>query len=291
MGLPHHASAEDRFWYFLSRGICFAVLGFLVLPIFVIIPMSFTAGNLLVFPLPGLSLRWYQSLLNGDAWIDAAKNSLFIGLSSTALAMVLGTLAATGLSRMNFALKPAIIGFILSPLLIPIVITAVGMYFHFADIGLSGTYLGLILAHTVLAVPFVVITVLASLEGFDNNLLRAAATLGAPPLTAFRRVTLPIIFPGIASGGLFAFVTSFDEIVVTLFLAAPTQRTLPRQILQRGAGICEPGHRRGGDIAYRPVCAVAFDRPVARKARQAIGRERPHPKLRSFPIPPKPCPI
>ena len=241
MGLPHHASAEDRFWYFLSRGICFAVLGFLVLPIFVIIPMSFTAGNLLVFPLPGLSLRWYQSILNGDAWIDAAKNSLFIGLSSTALAMVLGTLAATGLSRMNFALKPAIIGFILSPLLIPIVITAVGMYFHFADIGLSGTYLGLILAHTVLAVPFVVITVLASLEGFDNNLLRAAATLGAPPLKAFRCVTLPIIFPGIASGGLFAFVTSFDEIVVTLFLAAPTQRTLPRQILSGVREYVSPG--------------------------------------------------
>lgn len=241
MGLPHHASTEDRFWYFLSRGICFAVLGFLVLPIFVIIPMSFTAGNLLVFPLPGLSLRWYQNILNGDAWIDAAKNSLFIGLSSTALAMVLGTLAATGLSRMNFALKPAIIGFILSPLLIPIVITAVGMYFHFADIGLSGTYLGLILAHTVLAVPFVVITVLASLEGFDNNLLRAAATLGAPPLTAFRRVTMPIIFPGIASGGLFAFVTSFDEIVVTLFLAAPTQRTLPRQILSGVREYVSPG--------------------------------------------------
>lgn len=203
--------------------------------------MSFTAGNLLVFPLPGLSLRWYQSIISGDAWIDAAKNSLFIGLASTTLSMVLGTLAASGLSRMNFALKPAIIGLILSPLLIPIVITAVGMYFHFADIGLSGTYWGLILAHTVLAVPFVVITVLASLEGFDNNLLRAAATLGAPPLKAFRRVTLPIIFPGIASGGLFAFVTSFDEIVVTLFLAAPTQRTLPRQIFSGVREYVSPG--------------------------------------------------
>lgn len=241
MALPHHATPEDRFWYYSSRGICFAVLGFLVLPIFIIIPMSFTAGNLLVFPLPGLSLRWYQSILNGDAWLDAAKNSLFIGLASTALSMVLGTLAASGLSRMNFALKPAIIGLILSPLLIPIVITAVGMYFHFADIGLSGTYLGLILAHTVLAVPFVVITVLASLEGFDHNLLRAAATLGAPPLKAFRRVTLPIIFPGIASGGLFAFVTSFDEIVVTLFLAAPTQRTLPRQIFSGVREYVSPG--------------------------------------------------
>lgn len=231
MALPPHATLEDRFWYYSSRALCFAVLAFLVLPIFVIIPMSFTSGNLLVFPLPGFSLRWYQSLAEGDAWADALKNSLLIGSISTLLSVALGTLAATGLSRMDSRWKPLIIGLLMSPLLIPIVITAVGMYFFFADIGLSGTYGGLILAHTVLAVPFVLITVLASLEGFDHTLLRAAATLGASPLTAFRKVTLPIIFPGIASGGLFAFITSFDEIVVTLFLAAPTQRTLPRQIL------------------------------------------------------------
>ncbi len=132
--------------------------------------------------------------------------------------MVLGVMAASGLARANFTLKPVLIALILSPVLMPIVITAVGMYFFFAGVGLSGTYVGLILAHTALGVPFVVITVLASLEGFDHNLTKAAATLGASPLTAFRKVTLPIIFPGIASGGLFAFVTSFDEIVVTLFL-------------------------------------------------------------------------
>ena len=203
--------------------------------------MSFTSGNLLAFPLPGLSLRWYENLFEGDAWVDATRNSLIIGLAATALAMVLGTLAASGLSRMVSPLKTFIIGLILSPVLIPIVITAVGMYFFFADAGLSGTYPGLILAHTVLAVPFVVITVLASLERFDGTLLRAAATLGAGPLTAFRRVTLPIILPGIASGGLFAFVTSFDEIVVTLFLAAPTQRTLPRQIFSGVREYVSPG--------------------------------------------------
>ncbi len=241
MPLPHHATLEDRFWFYASRGLCFAVLAFLLLPVLVIIPMSFTSGNLLAFPLPGLSLRWYASLLEGDAWIDAALNSLMIGLSSTALSLVLGTLAATGLARMTSVLKPVIIGLIMSPVLIPIVITAVGMYFFMADIGLSGTYAGLILAHTVLAVPFVVITVLASLEGFDTNLLRAAATLGAGPLTSFRRVTLPIIFPGVAAGGLFAFVTSFDEIVVTLFLAAPTQRTLPRQIFSGVREYVSPG--------------------------------------------------
>lgn len=241
MTMPRHATVEDRFWYYASRGVCFAVLAFLVLPVLVIIPMSFTSGNLLAFPLPGLSLRWYASLLEGDAWIDAARNSLIIGLASTTLALALGTLAATGLARMNSALKPLIIGLIMSPVLIPIVITAVGLYFFFAGAGLSGTYAGLILAHTVLSVPFVVITVLASLEGFDNTMLRAAATLGAGPLTAFRRVTLPIIFPGIAAGGLFAFATSFDEIVVTLFLAAPTQRTLPRQIFSGVREYVSPG--------------------------------------------------
>lgn len=241
MAKPHHASTEDRIWYFGSRTLCFFVLGFLIMPIIIIIPMSFTSGNLLVFPIPGFSLRWYRSLAEGDAWIDAAKNSLTIAVVSTALSMTLGTMAAAGLARAKFALRPVIIGLILSPVLIPIVITAVGMYFFFVSVGLSGTYAGLILAHTALGVPFVVITVLASLDGFDTNLVRAAASLGAPPLTSFRRITLPIIFPGVASGGLFAFVTSFDEIVVTLFLAAPDQRTLPRQIFSGVREYVSPG--------------------------------------------------
>lgn len=241
MALKPHAAPEDRFWYTLSRTICFGVLAFLILPIFIIAPISFNAGNLLAFPMPGFSTRWYASLLEGSAWTDAARNSLVIGIAATAIAMVLGSMAALGLSRMRSWLKPVIIGLVLSPVLIPIVITAVGIYFFFASVGLSGTYLGLILAHTALAVPFVVITVLASLEGFDHSLVRAASGLGATPLTAFRRITLPIIFPGIASGGLFAFVTSFDEIVVTLFLAAPTQRTLPRQIFSGVREYVSPG--------------------------------------------------
>ncbi len=241
MALKPYATAEDRLWYYLSRIVCFAVLCFLVLPILVVAPISFTSGNLLAFPLPGLSLRWYESLVETSVWLTAAQNSLFIGLASSALAMLLGTLAAMGLARSSFALKPLIIGLILSPVLVPIVITAVGIYFAFAATGLSGTYLGLILAHTVLSVPFVVITVMASLENFDFTLVRAANALGASPMTAFRRVTLPIVFPGIASGGLFAFATSFDEIVVTLFLAAPDQRTLPRQLFSGVREYVSPG--------------------------------------------------
>lgn len=241
MRLPPHASFEDRLWHYGARVLCYGVLLFLILPILIILPISFSAGNMLAFPLPGFSLRWYETIATTPAWLDAARNSLVIGASSTALSMILGTMAAIGLSRARFRFKPLIVALVVSPILIPIVITAVGMYFFFVAIGLVGTYPGLILAHTALSVPFVVVTVMATLDGFDTNLMRAAAGLGAPPLTAFRRVMLPIIFPGIASGGLFAFATSFDEIVVTFFLAAPEQRTLPRQIFSGVREYVSPG--------------------------------------------------
>jgi putative spermidine/putrescine transport system permease protein len=196
---------------------------------------------MLAFPLPGFSLRWYETIATTPAWLDAARNSLIIGVSSTILSMILGTTAAIGLARARFRFKPLLVGLVVSPILIPIVITAVGMYFFLVKIGLVGTYPGLILAHTALSVPFVVVTVMATLDGFDMNLIRAAAGLGAPPLTAFRRVMLPIIFPGVASGGLFAFATSFDEIVVTFFIAAPEQRTIPRQIFSGVREYVSPG--------------------------------------------------
>lgn len=241
MALPPHATIEDRIWHYGARALCYGVLLFLILPILIILPISFSSGNVLAFPLPGFSLRWYETVATTPAWADAAKNSLIIGVSSTILSMALGTAAAIGLARARFRFKAVLVAIVVSPILIPIVITAVGMYFFFVDIGLVGTYPGLILAHTALSVPFVVVTVMATLEGFDTNLIRAAAGLGAPPLTAFRRVMLPIIFPGIASGGLFAFATSFDEIVVTLFLAAPEQRTLPRQIFSGVREYVSPG--------------------------------------------------
>ena len=241
MALPPHASVEDRIWHYGARALCYGVLLFLILPILIIVPISFSSGNMLAFPMPGLSARWYETILNTPAWLDAARNSLIIGISSTILSMILGTMAAIGLARARFRFKPLLVGLVVSPILIPIVITAVGMYFFLVRIGLVGTYPGLILAHTALSVPFVVVTVMATLDGFDMNLIRAAAGLGAPPLTAFRRVMLPIIFPGVASGGLFAFATSFDEIVVTYFLAAPEQRTIPRQIFSGVREYVSPG--------------------------------------------------
>jgi putative spermidine/putrescine transport system permease protein len=241
MAMPPHASFEDRIWHYGARALCYGVLLFLILPILIIVPISFSSGNMLAFPLPGFSLRWYETIATTPAWLDAARNSLIIGVSSTILSMILGTTAAIGLARARFRFKPLLVGLVVSPILIPIVITAVGMYFFLVKIGLVGTYPGLILAHTALSVPFVVVTVMATLDGFDMNLIRAAAGLGAPPLTAFRRVMLPIIFPGVASGGLFAFATSFDEIVVTYFLAAPEQRTIPRQIFSGVREYVSPG--------------------------------------------------
>src|ERR1700730_17117061 len=158
------------------------------------------------------------------------KNSMIIGVASTVLSMVLGTLAALGLAHWKSKFKPLVLAVVLSPVVVPGVITAVGLYFFFAPIGLTGSYLGLILAHTALATPFVVIPVSATLQSFDMNLARAAASLGASPLYAFRRVILPLILPGLASGALFAFATSFDEVVIVLFMAGPEQRTLPREM-------------------------------------------------------------
>ena len=203
---------------------------FLVAPILAIMPLSFSSGSYLTYPLPGLSLRWYDEFIHSARWMSSLKNSMIIGVASTILSMVLGTLAALGLAQWKSKLKPLVLALVLSPVVVPVVITAVGLYFFFAPIGLTGNYSGLILAHTALAAPFVVITVGATLQSFDMNLARAAASLGAPPLYAFHRVILPLILPGLASGALFAFATSFDEVVIVLFMAGPEQRTLPLEM-------------------------------------------------------------
>jgi putative spermidine/putrescine transport system permease protein len=178
--------------------------------------------------MPGFSLRWYEDFLFTDRWRGALENSIFIAVSVTALSTALGTLAALGLSRANFPYRNAMMSILISPIVVPVVITAVGMYFFYADVGLLNSYSGLILAHTTLATPFVVITVTATLTGFDHSLTRAAQGLGAQPLTVFFKVILPLILPGMISGSLFAFGTSFDEVVVVLFIASPEQRTLPK---------------------------------------------------------------
>ena len=206
------------------------VLLFLVAPILIIVPLSFSSGSFFHYPLPGFSMRWYRDFFTSSFWLPSVWNSLIVGSVATLSATVLGTLAALGIWRSRFPGQALVLALLISPMVVPVIIVAVGVYFAFAPLGLTDGYAGLILAHTTLAVPFVVVTVLATLAGFDRTLLRAAASLGATPVTTFRRVTLPLILPGVLSGAVFAFAASFDEVVVALLMAGPGQRTLPRQM-------------------------------------------------------------
>lgn len=230
MWLPSYAGRSERVIRILVVGFATLVLIFLVSPLLVVIPLSFSSEPFFTFPIPGLSLRWYRDFFANERWITSLLNSVAVGIPSMLLATVLGTMAALGLSRPSFPWRNAVTAALISPMIIPIVIVAVGAYLFFGRLGLVNTRLGLVLAHTALAIPFVVITVRATLAGHDRNLDRAAASLGAPPLDAFRRVTLPLILPGVVSGAIFAFATSFDEVVVALFLTAAEQRTLPVQM-------------------------------------------------------------
>ena len=206
------------------------VLVFLVAPIVIIVPLSFSSGSFFYYPLPGFSLRWYEDFFASSFWLPSVWNSLLVGTSATIVATLLGTLAAVGLWRARFPGQSLVLALLIAPMVVPVVIIAVGVYFAFAPLGLTDGYAGLILAHATLATPFVVITVLAALSSFDRSLLRAASNLGATPITAFRRVMLPLILPGVLSGAVFAFAASFDEVVVALLIAGPGQRTLPRQM-------------------------------------------------------------
>lgn len=206
------------------------VLFFLVAPILAIVPLSFNSGSYFSYPLQGVSLRWYEQALTSPDWQLALLNSIGIGTASTLIATCLGTLAALGLSRTQFPLRSIVMPIIISPMIVPIVVVAAGFYLVFAPLGLVNSYPGVILAHAVLGTPFVVITVTASLLSFDQNLLRAASGLGAPAWVAFRRVTLPLIAPAVATGSVFAFATSFDEVIVILFIGGPDQKTVPRQM-------------------------------------------------------------
>ncbi len=207
-----------------------AVLFFLITPIIAILPLSVNDSEFFTYPMRGFTWRWYSAVANSDKWQIAIKNSFIIGVPATLIATILGTLAAIGLQIADFRGKGFITALLLSPLIVPIVIVAVGLYFFFAPLGLTQTYIGLIFAHAALGAPFVVVTVSASLRSFDRNLSRAGASLGAPPYLVFRRIMLPLVRPGIISGALFAFATSFDEVVIVLLLGAPHQRTIPREM-------------------------------------------------------------
>lgn len=230
MALPSYATRSERIGRAALWVWSVTVLLFLVAPILAIVPLSFNSEPFFTYPLSGFSWRWYADLFGSERWTVSIWNSLVVAVATTLLATALGTLAASGLARREMPLRGVIMGVLISPMIVPVVITAVGMYFFFGQLGILNTLTVLILADTALAVPFVVITVTATLSTYDSNLNRAAASLGAAPLLTFRRVTLPLILPGVISGGLFAFVTSFDKSVLVQFLAGPQQRTLPKQM-------------------------------------------------------------
>ena len=230
-------AARIGFGRIVHRIVCGLIFAFLLAPLLVIVPLSFNAEPYFTFTEGMLrldpeawSLRWYRQVAGDGAWARALANSLFIGAAATLLATALGTLAALGLSSPAMPARRLAMGLLISPMVTPLVIAAAGMFFFYSTLGLTQTHIGLILAHAALGTPFVVITVTATLSAFDANLLRAAASLGAGPLTTFRRVQLPLIAPGVLSGALFAFATSFDEVVVVLFMAGEDQRTVPRQM-------------------------------------------------------------
>jgi len=205
------------------RAFTVLVLMFLIAPIVVVFPLSFSSGELLTLPTPGFSWRWYEDFFTSSKWLLATRNSFVVGIATAIIATLLGTLGALGIFLGRFRGKALLVAMLSTPMVVPVVVTAVAVYFGFSFVGLNNTLAGLILAHTVLSVPYVLITVLATLQTFDRNLLKAAATCGAPPQTAFRRVVLPLIAPGVATGALFAFATSFDELVVAIFVASPGQ--------------------------------------------------------------------
>ncbi|WP_062119453.1 ABC transporter permease [Aureimonas sp. AU40] len=203
---------------------------FLLAPLIAILPLAFTSGIFLNYPIPSLSLRWFAELANSDVWRLAIVNSLVIGLGATVLAVVLGTLAALGLRSGLVPFGNALRTVFLLPMVVPAVVLGVGLQTALGRLGLTSSYTGVILAHAVLCVPFVVVSVSTALQGIDRRVERAAASLGASPVTVFRRITFPLAMPGIVTGAVFAFATSLDEVVLTLFVAGPNQRTLARQM-------------------------------------------------------------
>ena len=234
MAIPAHATTGERIWYYTFRVICGCIFFFLIAPVIVVIPLSFNAvpfftftQEMLSFDPAGYSLKWYEDFFTNANWQGAVSNSFIIAIFATIISTTLGTIAALGLSRSEMPAKTLIMGILISPMIVPVIIAAAGMFFFYSDVGLASTHVGVILAHAALGTPFVVITVTATLVGFDQSLIRAAATLGASPTVTFFKVIVPLITPGVISGALFAFVTSFDEVVVVQFVGSYQQRTIP----------------------------------------------------------------
>lgn len=235
--VPVYATAGDVLWHNSFKFICGLIFFFLIAPIAVVLPLSFNAEDFFTFTPAmlaldpeGYSLKHYRDFFTNSDWQGALWNSFRIAPVATLLSVSFGTLAAIGLSQSHVPFRRVIMAILISPMIVPLIISAAGMYFFYSRIGLQGTYWGVVLAHAALGIPFVIITVTATLVGFDRSLTRAAANMGAGPVRTFFKVQMPLILPGVISGALFAFITSFDEVVVVLFVGSAGQKTLPWQM-------------------------------------------------------------
>jgi len=239
MALPSYTETRYRIWHYIYLTICTSVFIYLIAPLFVIFPLSFSHDEFLIFSEgmkrldpDAFSTRWYKDMVWGtkNPWGLAAKNSFIVAFFATIGSVILGTIAALGLSSRHMPYKGIIMAILISPMIVPLIISGVAIFFFMAKVGLAATHTGIIIAHIILGTPFVVITVTATLSGFDHSVTRAAASLGSTPYNTFMKITLPLITPGVVSGALFAFVTSFDEVVVVLFLAGLENTTIPIQM-------------------------------------------------------------
>ena len=246
--LQPYLSSSQVLWHYLFRVICGVIFVFLIMPILVVMPLSFNSQDfftftpeMLKFEPEGYSLKHYRDFFTNNEWQRSFKNSLLLAPVATLVSVSLGTLAAIGLSQSHVPFKRAIMAILISPMIVPLIISATGMFFFYSHVGnfLEDTigldknfvgYVKVILAHSVLGIPFVIITVTATLVGFDSSLTRAAASMGANPVKTFFKIQMPLILPGVISGGLFAFITSFDEVVVVMFVGSTNQKTLPWQM-------------------------------------------------------------
>ena len=276
---PPYTTALERVWFYAFRALCALIFFFLIAPLVLIVPLSFNAvpyftftAEMLSLDPAGYSTRWYHDFFTNLNWQGAVRNSVVIAFFATILATFLGTLAALGLSRRQMPMRTAVMGLLISPMIVPLIISAAGMYFFYSKVGLQGSFLGVILAHTALGTPFVVITVTATLVGFDQSLIRAAANLGASPAQTFFRVIVPIILPGVISGALFAFVTSFDEVVVVLFVASYEQRHNSLADVLRDPRADQPHYPRGRDHPRVRVHRSAGGNGAAAPARRTATR-------------------
>lgn len=266
---------SDPLWRWVRIAVSALAILFLLAPMAIVVIISFSAAQFLTFPPPGLSLQWYGKLFGNPAWANSLITSLEIVVPVGLLATILGTAAALGLARARIPGRRIVAGLLMAPLVVPVIVVAAAIFGLFGAWGLTGTLAGLVLAHVVLTIPYVVSTVLAALTMIDLRYEQAALTLGATPWIAFRRILLPLIAPGVLSGLLFAMVVSFDELVVSLFISTPTLRPVTVQMWSDVLGDVDPTIAAIGTLLFLFSLVLLIVESLVKRARRAAPLAEP----------------